>query len=87
MIHGTTNSGFCYEVDEKRLDDYELLEALSSVDNGNGQDIVVVNKLLLGENQLKALKAHLRKDGVVSLRDMIAEIKDIFEGCKPIKNS
>ncbi len=35
MITGKTESGFRYELDEETLDDYELLEILCDIDNGN----------------------------------------------------
>ncbi len=87
MITGTTSNGFNYEIGEEALDDYELLEALASVDRGNFEDIVIVVKLLLGEYQLDKLKDHLRKGGRVSSRAIVNVIKEIFEECNKGKNS
>ena len=48
-IKGTTPSGFKFEISERRLNNYELLELLGEVDEGNGQAFPKVLKLLFGE--------------------------------------
>lgn len=35
MVKGITESGFEFELDEEILDDYELLESLCDIDNGD----------------------------------------------------
>ncbi len=88
MITGTTESGFEYKLNEENMDDYELLENLCAIDEGDASKITVSAKQLLGEEQLKALKDHVRNEnGRVSAAKMIEEITQILGGNKPGKNS
>lgn len=88
MIKGTTSTGFEYEISDDNIDDYELLEALCEVDNGNNSLIPKVARLTLGSDQLDALKNHLRnEDGRVKTSDMFREIKEIMSGNDDGKNS
>lgn len=79
MLKGKTSTGFEYEVDDKRLGNYELLEAISEVDD-NPLALPRVIKLLLGVDGSKALKDHVRdEEGIVSAEKLSEEIKEIFE--------
>lgn len=79
MLKGTTKSGFKFDIEDKRLNNYELLEAISEVDD-NALALPKVIKLLLGDNKANALKNHVRdEEGFVSAEDLMAEIKEIFE--------
>lgn len=87
MITGKTKSGFKYEIDPKRLDDYEFFELIASLDNNPLALPQVVNKLL-GDDQKKRLMDHLRdENGVVPISKIEKEITDIFSGAKEVKNS
>lgn len=85
MIKGKTRTGFKYELDEARLDDYEIVEMLADFDN----DPSVMSKLLsmlMGDDQVKALKEHLRgENGVVSFSGMMNEVIDIFQNDTEVK--
>lgn len=79
MLKGTTKSGFKFEIEDKRLNNYELLEAISEVEE-SPLALPRVIKLLLGDNKAKALKNHTRDDeGFVSSEKLSAEIMEIFE--------
>lgn len=79
MLKGTTKSGFFFEIEDKRLNNYELLEAISEVDD-NALVLPKLIKLLLGDSKASALKNHIRdEEGFVSAEDLMAEIKEIFE--------
>lgn len=79
MLKGTTKSGFKFEVEDKRLNNYELLEAISDVEE-SPLALPRVIKLLLGDSKAKALKNHVRDDeGFVSADKLSAEIMEIFE--------
>lgn len=88
MIKGKTSSGFEYELKREDLDDYELLEVLHEIDKGNEGLIPEMVDRLLGEDQKTRLKEHIRsqKNGKVSVAKMMNEVKEIFDGCKEIKN-
>lgn len=88
MITGETKSGFRYELDEKNMDDYELLENLCDIDNGDIAKIPATARQLLGDEQLKALKDHVRnEEGRVSANKMFEEISQILGESKEGKNS
>lgn len=87
MMTGTTKSGFRYELQDEAMDDYELLEMLCDIDNGNTSLITTAAKQILGKEQLTALKEHVRgKNGRVSAEKMIGEITEILTGNKETKN-
>jgi len=87
VLKGKTKSGFTYQISEKRLENYELVEALNAIETNPLEVIKVVN-LLLGVDQAKKLKEHLRdKDGLVSTEKMTNEIQEIFETQATLKNS
>lgn len=87
MIKGETKSGFEYEILEKRLENYELIEALSEVD-ANPLLLPKTVNLLLGKEQANKLKNHLRdEDGLVSTEKLSNEIMEIFQNQAETKNS
>lgn len=87
MIKGATKSGFKYEILEERLENYELIEALSEVDE-NPMLLPKTVNLLLGKKQADKLKEHLRDDkGLISTNALSNEIVEIFENQKKTKNS
>ena len=50
-MKGKTSSGFEYELDEAALDDYELLEDLCEMDEGDMTKTISVLNRLLGTEQ------------------------------------
>ena len=76
---GRTESGFEFDVDDKSLDDYELLEDLAEIADGNEGKVVSVFTRLLGSEQKNKLKEHVRNDaGKVSASGMTKELLNIF---------
>ena len=87
MRQVTTKSGFCLELEEERLNNMELLDALADLDCGNGAALSTVLRLLLTAEQKKALYDHLRTPGGTVPIEAVAEIlKEIFESSQPAKN-
>lgn len=87
-MKGKTTSGFEYELDESALDDYELLEDLCELDEGNASKTISVFNRLLGKEQKDRLKEHLRsKNGRVPASKMMNEMGEIFNSVKEGKNS
>lgn len=86
MIRGTTNSGFKFEIEDNALDDYELLEILTEIDNGESGNIPRMIELLLGKEQKDSLKKHCKKDGRVSTSLMMQEITEILSSNDTGKN-
>ena len=87
MITGTTSTGFTFELEDETFDDYELLETLQEIDNGNEALVVRMVDILLGREQKERLKAHIRgANGKVSVTGMMREVTEIFSLCKEGKN-
>lgn len=87
MIKGKTKSGFSYELDKDRLNNYELLEAIEELEENPLVLSRVVN-LLLGKDQTKKMKDHIRnKDGIVPTEKISEEITEIFQNQGETKNS
>lgn len=78
MIKGKTKSGFTYQIPEKNLDNYELIEYINELDE-NPLVVATIVKMLLGKEQAAKLKEHVRtKDGLVPVEKMSDEIAEIF---------
>lgn len=74
MLKGKTKSGFSFEIDDKALDDMELLEDLVAVDNDLSKLPELLNKFL-GVEQKKKLYDHVRtKKGNVPIK----KVADLF---------
>lgn len=87
MLRGKTESGFAYEIDEEVMDDYDFLEILCKIDDGDTALTVKMVDMLLGEKQKEELKNHLRtENGRVSAKKMLAEVMEIFRATKEGKN-
>ena len=88
MLTGNTKSGFHFKIEDQALDDYEILEMLTEIDDGNGVLVPKMIERLLGKEQKEALKEHLRnKEGKVSTQNMMIEVMDIFKSSNEGKNS
>lgn len=86
-MKGITSSGFEYNLDETALDDYELLEDLCELDNGNAARTISALNRLLGTEQKDQLKEHLREEnGRVPASKMMVEMAEIFNSVKEGKN-
>lgn len=87
MHKGVTSSGFEFELADEALDDYELLEILHKIDNGDNGLIVDMVDKLLGENQKEKLKEHVRaENGRVSAKLLLGEVMEIFKSNDAGKN-
>lgn len=87
VIKGKTNSGFSYKISKERLNNYELLESIGELEE-NPLILSKVVIMLLGVEQTKRLKDHLRtEEGLVPADLMSEEIKEIFENQSETKKS
>ncbi|MDO4383884.1 MAG: hypothetical protein Q4C18_05265 [Eubacteriales bacterium] len=79
MIKETLKNGFEVEIPDENLDDYELLEDLAELDEDDYGKIVSVYRRLLGKDQYKALKEHIRNEsGRVPATEMMDTLEEIF---------
>ncbi len=86
-MKGVTQSGFAFEIDDGITDDWEAIELLNDITEGKLGALFNFGRLLLGEEQLNALKAHVRGEGKrVSMQSMSAEMMEIFTSLTNAKN-
>ena len=83
----TTSSGFTVALDESRLNDMELFDALCALSGGDKMSLPVVVGKILGDSK-KALYDHLRaENGAVPIPAVEAEVLEIMQALKGGKNS
>lgn len=92
MIEGTTKDGFKYSISDEALDDMELLDALTDLDEGTTTAYKHAISALLGEEQRKALYEHVRskETGRVSAKKVFTAFAEILDSAKEnsaVKNS
>ena len=81
------SDGFEMEISESVTDDWEFLEVLAGIDEGETGLIVKAARMLLGNDGVKALKEHLRnKDGRVSSTAMVTALGELMESVNSLKN-
>ena len=77
---GKLKNGFEYEVDDKILDDMEMVDALAEAQSTNPLAISTVIQKLLGDDQKKVLYDLVRrKDGTVPIEAVTNSVVEIFE--------
>jgi len=90
MIKGKTKNGFSYEINEKVLDDWDVVTMLDNV-RRNKTSMAEINALfeaLISREAFAKLKDAVRErneDGIVNYEAMVEELKDILSNEK-IKN-
>ena len=78
MIKGKTESGFEFTISEDIKNDYELVENLGELEDNPLILGKIVNQIL-GKEQAKRLKDHIRNEkGIVPTDKMTEEVRDIF---------
>ena len=87
MIEGATSTGFQFKIEDDAADDYELVEVLTEIDNGEWQKVTEMTTRLLGPEQRDALKEHVRgENGRVSFKEICNEVGEIFVAANKTKN-
>lgn len=75
----TTDKGYTCEIQIEALNDYELLEDLIDVEDGQPALVVKVARKLLSKDDYAALKELCRaEDGRVSMVEMFGQISEII---------
>ena len=73
----TTKSGFTCELDEAMLNDMELFDALTALDEGDMSVLPTVVRKIMGASK-RALYDHVRgENGIVPIDRVVAEIRDV----------
>lgn len=86
-MKGETSKGFKFEIDDKNLDNMELVECVAGVED----DPLLLPKvcdMLLGKEQKKRLYDHYRtEDGRVPIGAVSSALEEIFNTSDEVKNS
>lgn len=78
--------GFALDIDDKKLDDYELVEALVDMDRGKVDRLADAVNILLGEEKPKLFE-HIRNEkGYVSSEYIKNTLLEVINGLKNGKN-
>lgn len=86
FIKGKTSTGFEFNINKKRLNNYELVENLGRLEDEPLLLPKVVN-MMLGAEQAKLLKDHIRdEDGIVDTEIMTKELEEILKCNDQVKN-
>lgn len=93
MIEGKTKSGFEYSIDERALNDRDLLKAIRDFDTADNKmhQITALDKvisLLLRDNEDRLME-HIASinDGYKPIDKVYAEVYEIISNSEKIKNS
>ena len=82
------NDGFEIDVLEDNIGDWEFLEVLNDIDEGETGLIVRAARMLLGNEGVKVLKEHLRNEqGKVPTTKMVDALRELMESVNTLKNS
>lgn len=80
MKHIKTPTGFEIDIDEKSLDDMELLDLIAELMDGNSLKLPKILNKVCGEEGKKRLYEHCRDEsGRVPSETISKELTDIFE--------
>ncbi len=82
----TLKDGFEVIVRDDCADDWEFLETLNAIDEGDSGKIVTVAKRLMDPEELSKLKEHCREDGKVTISRMADAIRELLESLGDSKN-
>lgn len=83
MITGTTATGFNYEIDPEVFDDMDFIDLACEVDDRAPEKLGTLYSLALGDDQYKALKAHVKERcGRAKVSEVKKEMDEIFDAVK-----
>lgn len=83
MMDITLKDGHVVQLDNDALDDWELLELMQAIDDGQSGLITKAFPLLVGEEQFANLKSHLKGERTrLPASEMIAAFYEILSGVR-----
>jgi len=87
MLKGTTSAGFEFEISDETLDNFEIVEQLLKLEDGDNMAFWRVGYLLFGEDGMRALReACADEDGNVKTSVMREQLNEVLTNQKPVKN-
>lgn len=86
MIKGKTKSGFEFEIDEEKLNDYRFLKEVARVEDNPLRFPFLLEKMLSDEQEEKLMQHLEDEKGRVDPEKVMEEVKDIFQSTNELKN-
>lgn len=86
MLKGKTKTGFKFEIDERALNDYELIELLAETEE-NPLVVAKVLTKLLGDQKADLIEHVRDEDGFVPADKLMEELEEVFNASNQTKNS
>lgn len=86
LIKGQTSTGFKFEISRRRLNNYEIVEYLSRLED---EPLLLpkIVEMILGIKQTELLKNHVRdEDGIVDTEVISKELEEIIKSQGQLKN-
>lgn len=88
MIKGTTESGFTFEIDENKINNYDFLELMVDADAGSIPAMVKAVRLILPQEEIDRIKDFVRtEDGRAPIREVYKLVSEIISYKGETKNS
>lgn len=81
------DDNFALDIDDRKLDDYELVEALTDIDKGMVSRLTDAVNILLGESKPELFEHIREKKGYVSTEEIKNALLQIIGGLKNGKKS
>lgn len=91
-MKGTTKSGFKFNIDERIIEDWRLVDAIGMAESDDPSEQIrgtrMVAELLLGKDKQALIEFIQKKnDGFVPTTEMTNAIAEIIDSVKDLKNS
>lgn len=92
MINGKTKSGYKFEIDERKLDEWDVFEAIADMTSGDSKRLIngTVNfvNIVFGDKKQDLIQfIRNRNNGYCPQESMQALINEIIETANELKNS
>ena len=88
MIKGVTESGFTFEIDETKLNNYDFLELMVDADEGSVPAMIKAIRLILPQDEINRIKDFVRNDdGIATIPDVYKVVAEIISYKGDSKNS
>lgn len=87
MVKGVTESGFAFEIDERKVNDWRVLKAMRHMDQGKFTEMVDLVDLLFPEEMQEKMAAFVETDGQIPIDKLAKLVGEILSYNGETKNS
>lgn len=88
MVKGTTESGFDFEIDETKINNYDFIELMVDADDGSIPAMVKAIRLILPQEEINRIKDFVRdENGIAHIPAVYKVVSEIISYKGETKNS